>query len=152
MFYLLIFTIIVFDQLSKYYIQTTMVLNSSIPVIDGLFSITYIQNTGAAFSLMQGKTNVLILIQAFVILAILVYVFLKKNPLHWSLLVSLALIVGGGAGNLIDRIRYGYVIDYLHFHFWPIFNLADISVCIGCGLLIIYVFFIEGKEKNGKQI
>ncbi len=152
MFYLFIIVVIVLDQLSKYYIQTNMELNSSIPVIEGLFSITYIQNTGAAFSLLQGKTIILILIQVFVILAILVYVFLKKNPLHWTLLLSLAFIVGGGAGNLIDRVRFGYVVDYLHFHFWPIFNIADISVCIGCGLLIIYVFFIEGKEKNGKQI
>ncbi|MBK5245900.1 MAG: signal peptidase II [Peptostreptococcaceae bacterium] len=152
MFYILILAVIVFDQLSKYYIQTNMDLNNSIPVIEGFFSITYIQNTGAAFSLLQGKTVVLILIQFFVILAIVVYVFLKKNPLHWTLLVSLAFIIGGGAGNLIDRISHGYVVDFLHFHFWPIFNIADISVCIGCGLLIIYVFFIEGKGKNGKQI
>lgn len=152
MFYILIFLIIVFDQISKYYIQTNMDLNNSIPVIERLFSITYIQNTGAAFSLLQGKTIILILIQVFVILSIVVYVFIKKNSLHWTLKTSLALIVGGGIGNLIDRLRFGYVVDFLHFHFWPIFNVADISVCIGCVLLIIYVFLIEGKEKNGEQI
>jgi len=152
MFYILILAVFVFDRVSKYYIQTNMDLNNSISVIEGLFSITYIQNTGAAFSVLQGKTIVLILIQVFVILSIFVYVFVKKNSLHWTLKVSLAFIVGGGVGNLFDRISYGYVVDFLHFHFWPIFNIADISVCIGCGLLIIYVFLIEGKEKNGKQI
>ncbi len=152
MFYLLILGVIAFDQVSKYYIQTNMDLNNSISVIEGLFSITYIQNTGAAFSILQGKTVILILLQVFVILSIVVYVFFKKNTLHWTLKVSLAFIVGGGLGNLIDRISYGYVVDFLHFHFWPIFNIADISVCVGCGLLIIYVFMIEGKEKNGKQI
>jgi len=152
MFYILILAVVVLDQISKYYIQTNMDLNNSIPVIEGFFSITYIQNTGAAFSILQGKTIILMLIQVLVILTIFVYVLLKKNSLHWTLKMSLAFIVGGGLGNLIDRISYGYVVDFLHFHFWPIFNVADISVCIGCGLLIIYVFFIEGKEKNGKQI
>jgi len=152
MFYILILAVIVFDQVSKYYIQTNMDLNSSITVIEGFFSITYIQNTGAAFSILQGKTMILILIQVFVILAIVIYVFLKKSPFHWTLKVSLAFIAGGGIGNLIDRVSHGYVVDFLHFHFWPIFNIADISVCIGSGLLIIYVFLIEGKEKNGKQI
>src|SRR5659263_142306 len=108
MFYILILAVIVFDQVSKYYIQTNMDLNSSISVIEGFFSITYIQNTGAAFSLLQGKTIVLILIQVFVILVILVYVFLKKPPIHWTLKVPLAFIVGGGLGNLIDRVTHGY--------------------------------------------
>ena len=152
MFYILILGVIVFDQVSKYFIQTNMDLNNSIAVIEGLFSITYIQNTGAAFSVLQGKTIILIIIQILVILSIVVYVAIKKNILHWTLKVSLAFIVGGGVGNLIDRVRFGYVVDFLHFHFWPIFNVADISVCVGCRLLIIYVFMIEGKEKNGKQI
>lgn len=152
MFYILVLGVIVFDQISKYFIQTNMDLNDSIAIIEGLFSITYIQNTGAAFSLLQGKTMILIIIQMLVVLAIVIYVSIKKNMLRRTLIVSLALIVGGGVGNLIDRVHYGYVIDFLHFHFWPIFNVADISVCVGCGLLIIYVFFIEGKEKNGKEI
>ena len=152
MFYILIIAVIVFDQLSKFIIQSNMDLNSSIPLIEGFFSITYIRNTGAAFSVLQGKTIILIFIQVFVILAIFGYVIYKKKSLHWTLKTALALIAGGGLGNLIDRVYNGYVVDFIHFHFWPIFNIADISVCIGSGLLIIYVFLIEGKEKNGKQI
>lgn len=152
MFYILIILVILLDQGTKIVIQQTMALNSSIPLIDGIFSITYIQNTGAAFSVLQGKTLFLILVQLLVILSIVVYMVIKAQSAHWMLKTSLALIVGGGVGNLIDRIHNGYVVDFLHIQFWPIFNVADISVCCGCGLLVIYVFFIEGKVKNGEHI
>jgi signal peptidase II len=68
------------------------------------------------------------------------------------LLVSLGLIIGGGFGNLIDRVRQGYVVDFFDFHFWPIFNVADIAVSVGCGLLIVYVLFVEGKESDAKSV
>ena len=152
MFYIIIVLIVLLDQGSKLFIQSTMDLNNSIAVIDGIFSITYIHNTGAAFSVLEGKTFFLILVQILVILAIFVYMIWKGSSLHWTFKTSMALIVGGGLGNLIDRVNNGYVVDFLHFHFWPIFNIADISVCCGCGLLILYVFFIEGKLKDGKQI
>ena len=64
------------------------------------------------------------------------------------MMTSVALIAGGGIGNLIDRALLGYVVDYLDFRVFPIFNLADICVCTGCGLLILYVLFIDGKQ-NG---
>ena len=64
------------------------------------------------------------------------------------MMTSVALIAGGGIGNLVDRISLGYVVDYLDFRVFPIFNLADIAVCVGCGLLIVYVMFIDGKQKN----
>lgn len=152
MFYILIFLVILADQGTKLFIRLNMDLNSSISVIDGIFSITYIHNTGAAFSILQGKTIFLIMIQIVVILAIFFYMIMKGSSLHWTLKASMAMIAGGGLGNLIDRVNNGYVVDFLHFHFWPIFNIADISVSCGCGLLVIYVFFIEGKLKNGKQI
>lgn len=152
MFYILIILILLADQGTKLLVQSTMDLNTSIHLIDGFFSITYIHNMGAAFSLLEGKTLFLIIIQMIVILAIVLYMIWKGSSLHWTFKASMALIVAGGLGNLIDRVRNGYVVDFLHFHFWPIFNVADISVCCGCGLLVVYVFFIEGKIKNGKQI
>jgi signal peptidase II len=69
----------------------------------------------------------------------------KGRPL---MMTSVALIAGGGIGNLIDRIALGYVVDYLDFRVFPIFNLADIAVCVGCGLLVVYVLFFDGKQKN----
>ena len=152
MFYILIILIVIGDQLTKGLIQQSMVLNQSIPVWDGIFSITYIHNTGAAFSMLAGKTQVLALFQVIIIGVILGYYILKGRKSHPLLRISLAMIVAGGIGNLIDRLTLGYVVDFLDFHFWPIFNVADIGVSAGCVLLAGYVFFIEGKEKSGRQI
>ncbi len=152
MFYIIIILIVIGDQLTKGLIQQSMVLNQSIPVWDGIFSITYIHNTGAAFSMLAGKTQVLALFQVIIIGVILGYYILKGRKSHPLLRISLAMIVAGGIGNLIDRLTLGYVVDFLDFHFWPIFNVADIGVSAGCVLLAGYVFFIEGKEKSGRQI
>ncbi len=152
MFYIIIILIVIGDQLTKGLIQQSMVLNQSIPVWDGIFSITYIHNTGAAFSMLAGKTQVLALFQVIIIGVILGYYILKGRKTHPLLRISLAMIVAGGIGNLIDRLTLGYVVDFLDFHFWPIFNVADIGVSTGCVLLAGYVFFIEGKEKSGRQI
>lgn len=152
MFYIIILLIVIGDQLTKGLIQESMVLNQSIPVWDGIFSITYIHNTGAAFSMLAGKTPVLALFQVIIIGVILGYYMLKGRKAHLLLRISLAMIVAGGIGNLIDRLTLGYVVDFLDFHFWPIFNVADIGVTAGCLLLAGYVFFIEGKEKSGRQI
>ena len=152
MFYIIIILIVIGDQLTKGLIQQSMVLNQSIPVWDGIFSITYIHNTGAAFSMLAGKTQVLALFQVIIIGVILGYYILKGRKSHPQLRISLAMIVAGGIGNLIDRLTLGYVVDFLDFHFWPIFNVADIGVSTGCVLLAGYVFFIEGKEKSGRQI
>jgi len=152
MFYIIIILIVIGDQLTKGLIQQSMVLNQSIPVWDGIFSITYIHNTGAAFSMLAGKTQVLALFQVIIIGVILGYYILKGRKSHPLLRLSLAMIVAGGIGNLIDRLTLGYVVDFLDFHFWPIFNVADIGVSAGCVLLAGYVFFIEGKEKSGRQI
>lgn len=152
MFYILIILIVIGDQLTKWQIQEFMVLNQSIPVWEGIFSITYIHNTGAAFSMLAGKTQLLALFQILIIGIVLGYVVWKGKGAHPLLKLSLAMIVAGGIGNLIDRLLRGYVVDFLDFHFWPIFNVADIGVTAGCILLAGYVFFIEGKEKRGRQI
>lgn len=148
MFYLIIIIAVAFDQISKWYIQNNMDVYQTISIIEDFFNITYIHNTGAAFSILEGKTSFLIGMQIIVLTAMFIYVNVKNNQINRILKISLAFIVGGGIGNLIDRITNGYVVDFFDFHFWPIFNVADICVCVGCGLLMIYVFFIEGKVKN----
>ena len=152
MLYFIIALIILFDQLTKWLVQSSMTLNTSIPVMEGVFSMTYIHNSGAAFSMLQGKTFLLIGIQLLVIFAMLAYASMKRRGMNRLLLVSLGLIIGGGFGNLIDRVRQGYVVDFFDFHFWPIFNVADIAVSVGCGLLIVYVLFVEGKESDAKSV
>ena len=125
-----------------------MALYESLPVVQDIFHITYIHNTGAAFSIMEGKISVLIFLPMLMIVAAIVFMIVMRKKGHPLMMTSVALIAGGGLGNLIDRIALGYVVDYLDFRVFPIFNLADIAVCVGCGLLILYVLFIDGKQNN----
>ena len=149
-YFLIIIAAVCLDQIIKYIVAGNMALYQTIPVIEDIFHITYIHNTGAAFSMMEGMSNLLVLIPAVMIAAAVIYMFIKRKTGHPLMLASVALIAGGGIGNLIDRIALGYVVDYLDFRVFPIFNLADICVCTGCGLLILYVLFIDGKQ-NGKR-
>ena len=149
MYYFLIITAAVaLDQLIKYAVVNSMALYQTIPVLEDIFHITYIHNTGAAFSMMEGMRVFLILLPLIMIACAVIYMFIKRKTGHPLMMTSVALIAGGGIGNLIDRALLGYVVDYLDFRVFPIFNLADICVCTGCGLLILYVLFIDGKQ-NG---
>lgn len=151
-YYLIIAGIVVLDQIVKRAVADFMTQGDSIPVLDQIFHITYIQNTGAAFSLMEGFRVLLIVLPIAVILAAMVFIFLKRKSVHPLLLVSLAFICGGGLGNVIDRAAQGYVVDYLDFRVFPVFNAADIFVCLGCGLLLLYVMAFDGKgSKKGQD-
>lgn len=147
-YFLIIIAAVALDQVIKALIVKSMELYETIPVIQDVFHITYIQNTGAAFSLMEGLRGVLTVFPLIMILAGIVFLFIKRKNGHPLMMTSVALIAGGGIGNLIDRIALGYVVDYLDFRVFPIFNLADIAVCVGCGLLVVYVLFFDGKQKN----
>jgi signal peptidase II len=151
MYFIIIAVVVALDQLTKYLIRTSLVLDSSTPLISGIFHLTYIHNSGAAFSIFQNKTGFLIAMQLIVIAMVTVYLILRQKKEHWCLLLSLSLIAAGGVGNLIDRVMNGYVVDFLDFRVWPIFNVADISVCVGCGLLILYMFFIEPKRGKSRK-
>lgn len=138
--------IILLDQIVKLIVRSSMYIGQSIPVIKDIFHITYVQNRGAAFNMLDGKSLVLILVPAIAI-AIGVWYMEKHLEEHWTLLVSLVLVIAGGIGNLIDRCFMGFVTDMFDFRIWPVFNIADIAVCVGAGLLILYTFaFYEEKE------
>ena len=154
MYYIAILALIGLDWLTKYWIQTSMALNDTIPVIDGIFHITYIHNYGAAFSILQGKQSFLLIVTGIAMTAILAYMVIgqiRKKAASMELW-SLALILAGGIGNFIDRVRFGYVVDFFDFRIWPIFNVADIAVCCGCGLLVFYVLIWEPRmQKKAKE-
>ena len=154
MYYIAILALIGLDWLTKYWIQTSMALNDTIPVIDGIFHITYIHNYGAAFSILQGKQSFLLIVTGIAMTAILAYMVIgqiKKKAASMELW-SLALILAGGIGNFIDRVRFGYVVDFFDFRIWPIFNVADIAVCCGCSLLVFYVLIWEPRmQKKAKE-
>lgn len=128
------------DQISKLLVVNLLTKTDSITIIKNFFYLTYINNDGAAFSILVGKRIFLILIAVLVIVMLIRYI--KKNNIQNKLeLVSLALIIGGSLGNLMDRVVRGYVIDFLDFKLFnynfPIFNLADTFIVIGVFLLLL---------------
>jgi len=131
-FFLISLSIFFFDQLIKNY------FNIHKPV-SGIFRFT--NNTGAAFGIFKGG-NLVFAVFTFIIISIIIYLYLSK-PIYFkerNVCVSAALIVGGALGNLVDRVTYGYVIDYINLGFWPVFNLADIALTVGA-LILIYAWW-----------
>lgn len=134
-YYVIVAVIFLIDQWTKYLVKSNMDLYQSIAVAEEVFHITYINNYGAAFSILQGRQLFFILVTSTAVLITLIYIaYAKKNKYIMS---SLALIAGGGLGNLADRIRDGCVVDFLDFRIFPIFNVADTAVTIGCGILLL---------------
>ena len=132
--------IIVFlDQLTKFFIRKNFQLSQSIPVIKNIFHLTFITNTGSAFGLFKNFNLFFIFFSIIVIIAIFYYIG-KINKNEKLLQFSLSLLLGGTIGNLIDRIFYGHVIDFIDFRIWPVFNVADSTVTISIVLLIILLW------------
>ena len=159
---LLIFSsvIIVLDQVTKYLIVENFHLGETAPLILNFFNLTYVQNKGAAFGLLsQADPSFRVpffVIVPFVALGSIAYVFRKLPSLDVKLAVALSLIISGALGNLIDRIRLGYVVDFLDFHWkwlyhFPSFNVADSASCIGVGLVMLDLFTEESSEKGPSQ-
>jgi len=152
MYYVIIALVLIADQIVKGLVTGSMAAGQSIPVIDRVFYLTYVQNTGAAFSNFEGQRMLLISVTSVMLIILSIYLLRKRRTEHWTLLASLSFIIAGGLGNLLDRIRLGYVIDMFDFRFWPVFNIADIGVCIGCGLMIIYVFCFSKENEKEKSV
>ena len=140
-----VLVILVLDQVTKIYVDSRMNLHDSIPVIQGFFNITYVRNPGAAFGIFATSSPLfravfLISVTVGALLLILYYVTTVKErePL---LHLGLSLIFGGAAGNLIDRVRFGEVIDFLDFYIgsqhWPAYNVADSAISVGAVLLLV---------------
>jgi len=143
----LLASIIVFflDQITKRVVTQGMIQHESIQVIPNFLNLTYIHNRGAVFGLGSSMTSPYLSwglsILSVVSLAIILVYFLRLNVKNTRMYFGLALVLGGALGNLYDRLRYGYVIDFIDLHWfdhhWPFFNVADMSICIGVGLLLI---------------
>lgn len=140
------------DQLIKYFVSTNLKPVGSVDVINNVFSLTYVENRGVAFGMFENMRWIFIALTSALIIAIIIYMFSKK-PTSKLFYVCAALIIGGGIGNLIDRIFYGYVIDYLSLSFFPpVCNFADYCITIGTIILMIYVLFFTNTLKNDKRI
>ena len=144
--------ILLLDQLIKVIVVNNMELHQEIKIIKNFFSIYYVKNTGAAFSILGNQTLLLIVVSCLCLILIKEYIKKEKNITTISM-TSLGLIVGGTLGNLFDRIIYHAVIDYLSFdifkYSFPVFNLADIAITIGTFLLVIgYIIENRAGDKN----
>lgn len=138
LFFAILLGSIVIDQLSKWLVVANMQLGDSIPVLPKILDITYSINDGAAFGMLDDSRWVFMIFSTVAIAVILFYV-LRYRPKNPWILVSLSMIAGGGVGNMIDRVRLEYVIDFIDcsgLGFPWIFNFADAFVCVGCGLMI----------------
>lgn len=125
------------DQLVKALIRSYLPLNSSINVIGNILSFTHISNTGAAFSLLHGMNGLLVVI-SLVVMAGFLFWYSQIASKNKNMFLPFGLIVGGAASNIIDRVTQGFVTDFIDFHFWPAFNIADSAITVGVAVLIFY--------------
>ncbi|HHW54179.1 MAG: signal peptidase II [bacterium] len=138
--YLIGLLVLFFDQLTKFWVQNSMLPRDSIPLIPGVFHLTYVQNTGAAFGFLRGKTLFFIVV-AVLVLGFIIFLAPRLSREKPLLGLVFGLLLGGALGNLIDRIRFGYVIDFLDFRVWPVFNIADMAIVVGVCFLIWEIWF-----------
>jgi len=133
---------VLLDQVTKYLAMTQLDPGASVPILGGLLCLTLTRNPGGAFGLFQAWTQLLVIIAIIVVVGMLLLVRRKAN-MSRILTVSIGLELGGAVGNLIDRIRFRYVVDFIDLRVWPVFNIADIAITIGLFLLAYYVFVNE---------
>ena len=148
MIYELIIAILIgLDQLSKYWALNYLQEIGSIPIIQNVFHLTYVENRGAAFGMFQN--NQMIFVVVAIVASIFGLYYLHTKKMHSIGKVGIMLIISGAIGNLIDRVRLGFVVDYFDFRIiWEyVFNVADVFVVVGTAMLCIYILFFEGKEQ-----
>jgi len=146
---LLSIVIVVLDQITKYLVTLKFHLSDSLVLVPGFFSLTYVRNIGAAWGVLGGWNGILVALSAVVLVLLIVFrrSFLTDSLIHR---ISLGLMLGGIAGNLFDRIRFQYVVDFLDFywknHHFPAFNVADSAICVGVGLYMISSFWAHDDQ------
>lgn len=138
--------LVIIDQVSKYYIQSTMMLGESIPVWEDIFHITYILNPGAAFGMMANQTAFFIVL-ALAIVGAVIYFYPTIRRESRVMKLGIGLLLGGAIGNLIDRVQIGMVVDFFDFRIWPIFNIADIGIVCGAGIILGVSFLTRDKSE-----
>ncbi|HHU79661.1 MAG: signal peptidase II [Caldicoprobacterales bacterium] len=136
------------DQVTKYIAVQYLKPLKTVPILEGLFSLTYVENRGAAFGILQNQRWFLIAIPLLIIIAAVIYLFLHQNDGLLSR-ISLSVILGGAIGNLIDRIFLGYVVDMLEATFisFPVFNVADMAVVCGTIALSCHLLFFHDSRQ-----
>ena len=142
--------IVIADFLTKYFIKSNVALGDVFFSIPKLVDFTYVQNRGAAFSMFSGRVSVLSVVSIAFCVAVVIY-WIVKQPRHPLLCTALSMMFAGALGNAIDRVFYGFVVDFIAVKFidFPVFNIADMAITIGAAVVIIYVIFFDKDTKNG---
>jgi signal peptidase II len=146
--------ILVADQISKHLVLSNLNPGQSWNPVTSLapwVSITHVTNTGAAFGLFPDRGSLFVVIAVTVVVAIIFY-YRHLPTGQWWIKVSLGLQLGGALGNLLDRLRLGYVIDFIDFKIWPVFNVADSSIVVGVAILAYYLLRERDEKENGEQL
>jgi len=143
MIYIIFIIGLILDYITKIWALDTLKGKPDITIIKGFFDLSYLENRGAAFGIFQGRVYLLAAV-TLIIIGVFFFYYLRTKKKTLLFTVSTALILTGALGNLIDRLRYGFVVDFISWHwkdayYFPTFNVADICITIGTGLLVIYI-------------
>jgi len=144
MIFSIVLAVFLLDQLTKFFFTKILPLGSSFPVVKGVFHLTLVHNRGAAFGILKGQVPVFILTSLLAI--ILIFANFNKHRHKKLYSAALSLVLAGALGNLADRLFFGYVVDFLDFRVWPVFNVADCAITVGAILLGLAML----KEKDQK--
>ncbi len=155
-FFLISIVSVILDQISKHLVMTRIDMYESIRVIDGFFNLVHVRNRGMAFGLLNrpqpGLSFYILVIAAVLAIGVIIFWFTRLKKEEKGLTTGLSLILGGAAGNLIDRFRLSEVIDFLDFYVgsyhWPAFNIADSCITVGTIWIVVYMFFFSPKAET----
>ncbi len=151
--------ILLLDQWTKSMVVEKLPLYHRVEVIQGFFNLTHVRNTGGAFGIFGGQKSstgsLVFVIVSLIAIGAIIFLFIKIKESERTLALSFSLVLSGALGNLIDRLRYGEVVDFLDFHLsdyhWPAFNVADSAICIGIGLLALELLRRDHKANDKSQ-
>ena len=157
-FLLVLAAVVALDQAAKWLVARSLDLHEYVPLVDGLLSLSHVRNRGAAFGLLSDAElphqSVLLAVMSLAALGAIAFYFVRLPPSARLPRLALALVLGGALGNLVDRVRLGYVVDFIHVywkqHQWPDFNVADSAITIGVTLLVLDILRSPGTEPSGK--
>jgi signal peptidase II len=149
LFYILVLAVFALDRFFKQAAVSNLLPSATHPIIQGFLHLTYVRNTGVAFGLMQGQ-RALLIFTGIVVCIVIMWLYAKTDQNDLLLKLSFAMILGGSLGNLYDRIMYGFVIDYIDFRVFPVFNFADMMINVGILLVIVDLIF-RGDNASGNS-
>ncbi len=143
---------VILDQVTKFAALEKLAPIGTYPLIEDIFHFTYVENRGAAFGMLADHRWVFMVLSTVAILGMLGWLFWEK-PKSWWIRVSAAFVIAGGIGNMIDRVRLGYVVDFIDCRFidFYVFNVADSFVCVGCGMFLVWAVYMEIMERKKKK-